>query len=198
MLKFLRDKFFSKSAVHKSYIKICDGICYWLHLTKEHQLIREFLENNVTDITIDEFIKNIYELKKNSKTQNKEQIFTVYEKLMQARDCKMNKKYRECQILCEQILKKFPDDIYTKNMLISVLGKLGNPKVFDLVIKELKMGHITREDTQRVIYGILGNFIDYPDKFLECMSQLAPNILCNYFEQLGENNPKCKQLRKYV
>ena len=181
--------------------------------------VKSFLDNNITDELLDNCINFFQQLKKNREDKkttsdlentvpnkktdglflvkealrgnsNEDEIYYVYEKLMAARACKRAKDYSQCQLICEKILQKYPDDIYTKNMLISVLGKMGNLKVFSMLEQMLAKGMGSREDVQYTAYGVLGAYTDYPKTFLKALLVYQRDILLNYYNLLSDANPK--------
>lgn len=189
--------------------------------------VKSFLDNNITDELLDKCINYFQQLKKNREDKkttsdlentvpnkktdglflvkealrgnsNEDEIYYVYEKLMAARACKRAKDYSQCQLICEKILQKYPDDIYTKNMLISVLGKMGNLKVFSMLEQMLAKGMGSREDVQYTAYGVLGAYTDYPKTFLKALLVYQRDILLNYYNLLSDANPKKNVLEEYL
>lgn len=178
----------------------CINFFQQLKLDREYRRnkIATDLENVASDKQADSLSLNKEPLEDNVKSQNEDEVYYVYEKLMAARACKRVKDYNQCQLICEEILQKYPDDIYTKNMLISVLGKMGNLKVFSMLEQILVKGMGCREDVQYTIYGVLGAYTDYPKTFLKALLTYQKDILLDYYNLLSDANPKKDVLEEYL
>lgn len=117
--------------------------------------------------------------------------------LQQAKEFRINKKYKEAIEICDDLLKKNENNRYAIDLKIATLGDTGSPEAYNLAIFYMKK-YARKLDYINTMFGLLQKMHSRNDEFIKTLYKYCPECLEVYVENLGKNNSKREYLIKMI
>lgn len=119
----------------------------------------------------------------------KEVSLDICNNLKRAKTARLKGDLGTAILICKEILREIPYSSYAKNLLIATYGDAHDAKGYELAIDELKKGN-KKDDFKLVLFGLLGKMEQYPNNFISILANKLPDVLEEYYNNLGNENPK--------